>query len=249
MIARITFIVLISVSHCFAWTLPMTDLQGWQTRKLSIYVNPTDCSVSEEELYATIDAALKVWNHIPTADIFLQRAPEASSNTVEDFFNGKAHDLPLILCDSNFAANRNGDPNRVPAATRMGPGPTLSYAAILLNTQFGAADNIANLLKVRPRLLSLAIAHETGHLLGLGHSQSKNALMYYSLDGKKDLALSQDDRDGVSFLYPKNDFSSGAFGCASIHSPRFARESFWWFLFFSLLMGIGAVVGRQLECA
>ena len=46
------------------------------------------------------------------------------------------------------------------------------------------------------------IAHEIGHAFGLGHSEYKESLMYYSISGKYQKWLGEDDVDGVSYLYP-----------------------------------------------
>ncbi|GMI67040.1 hypothetical protein like AT1G24140 [Hibiscus trionum] len=47
-----------------------------------------------------------------------------------------------------------------------------------------------------------AVVHEVGHVLGLGHSQSPDAVMYHVLDyGRIKRNLSQDDITGLQNLY------------------------------------------------
>uniref|UniRef100_A0A803MBT5 Peptidase metallopeptidase domain-containing protein n=1 Tax=Chenopodium quinoa TaxID=63459 RepID=A0A803MBT5_CHEQI len=50
--------------------------------------------------------------------------------------------------------------------------------------------------------LNSAVLHEIGHLLGLGHSQDKNAVMFATIDhGVKKRELQQDDVEGIQTLY------------------------------------------------
>ena len=56
-----------------------------------------------------------------------------------------------------------------------------------------------------------------GHTLGLGHSQDLNALMYYDESLKQNLALAQDDIDGITYLYPRNELGNDkTMGCSTV---------------------------------
>ncbi|HEY8269938.1 MAG TPA: matrixin family metalloprotease [Pseudobdellovibrionaceae bacterium] len=70
----------------------------------------------------------------------------------------------------------------------------------------------ANISNFDHTVLKIILAHEIGHLLGLGHSASTKALMYYDASAKTSLSLSQDDIDGISYLYPSDEMSSGKYG-------------------------------------
>jgi hypothetical protein len=78
----------------------------------------------------------------------------------------------------------------------------INYGYIVLNVQEGAAANISNIDSERVKAI---IAHEIGHVLGLGHSEDTAALMYYDVTAKKELSLAQDDVDGFTYLYPRDE--------------------------------------------
>ncbi|MBI4404465.1 MAG: matrixin family metalloprotease [Deltaproteobacteria bacterium] len=215
------------------WTLLDSSLKGWEQNPLSVRMNYTECTISRTVLDRIIDDSFALWNAAPTAKIKLERSSEESTTTPDQFLARSATDSPLILCDASFGSHLSTDPDQVPAATWIPtPVTTLDYGAILLNGQAGRAAEISQLSEAE---LFVVIAHELGHLLGLGHSQDSAALMYYSINGKTKAVLSQDDLDGLTYVYPRNELSSGPFGCAAVHtSDNDSRLS--WFLPWVLLL-------------
>lgn len=223
-----------------AWTLGGSGLKGWQTRALTINVNPSNCPISASTLDSVIDSALGVWNGIATANLTLTRSSVDSTTTPAQFIAGTATDAPLILCDTTFQTDLSVDPSGVPAATKLGSDNPVDYGAVILNAQAGTAAEISNF---DTGVLTLILAHEIGHLLGLGHSSLSNALMYYSVANKTVAVLTQDDRDGISYLYPRNEFQDGAFGCAAVHRPVTKARVFP-FIWFTLMLGLGYALVR-----
>ena len=66
-------------------------------------------------------------------------------------------------------------------------------------------------------VVKIVLAHEMGHLLGLGHSADTKALMYYDASAKTTLGLAKDDYDGITYLYPRDEIGKDKmFGCAAI---------------------------------
>jgi len=226
----------------WSWTLISSNLQGWTTRELTIYYNPTDCTISEADLTGVIDEAIAEWNEIPTASLRLTRAETPVTVTPTEYLAGTVTTVPVIFCDANFATNQQADADRIPAATRLGTGSPIQYGGIALNAQAGAEVEISQLTHDR---LVITLAHEIGHVLGLGHSSVPEALMYYSIGEKPSAVITQDDRDGISYLYPRNEFTAGSFGCGAIHQPNTdLRPPFHFWL--TLLVGfLGARLARK----
>jgi len=226
----------------FAWTLGGSGISGWDTRELIIHYNPTGCPLPAGTLEATLDKAIAVWNQIPTAGITLSRAEKPSSTTAEELFSNTATDSPVVICDPDFATHAKANPDGVPAATQirvLDPShDNIDYGGTALNAEQGTRAEISRLTSDQ---LTVALAHELGHILGLGHSGLPQALMYYSLDGKSGPELNQDDKDGLSYLYPQNDFADGPFGCQAVH-PRGSPASLGWLFAFVLVQ---VVVGRR----
>ncbi len=222
----------------FAWTVEGDGIQGWQSRQLVINVNPSGCPISEDTLNEIVDSAIGIWNGIASSSLALERASTASTTTPAEFIAGTATDTPLILCDTAFQSDLSINPANIPAATKLGSHNPIDYGAVILNAQSGAGAEISNFDN---NLLTLILAHEIGHLLGLGHSSLQDALMYYSVANKTTVVLTQDDRDGISYLYPSDEFQTGAFGCAAVHSPVTKARVFpavWFLLMLVLSCGL-----------
>ena len=155
------------------------------------------------------------WNAVPTSALVLKRGEvldvdtsSATSFQDSDLIASIDSNSIFISCSDSieeFIEN----PRRIAGAGIIIP-PTLAEETkgmLLINSH---SESPVRFLS-HQKLLAL-IAHEVGHTLGLGHSNDSSALMYYSLDGngegpkKVQEKLSQDDYDGLSYLYPEDDF-------------------------------------------
>lgn len=223
-----------------AWSLAGSNIGGWPSGKVTIYYNAASCPISQDLLVALIDQAVSVWNAVPTSGLTLERG-SAVSETVQDYLAGKATLTPLVACDINFKNDNDADPDLVPAATRVtadGNG-NVSSAAVILNAQLGTFAEFSMLSTAEQ---SVAISHEMGHALGLGHSSSSQALMYYSIGDKSSPILTRDDMDGIAYLYPRSEFSAGPFGCGAVHGTRAPVSMGFVWVFLAGIYGIGRLL-------
>jgi len=193
--------------HAFAFTLVNTDpdFRGWDNPEILFNVNTTNCPASMD-IPSLITDAVKVWNNVATSRVKVSyNAPTSSTSTGNP---------TTVYCEPNFSSVTGADPNAVPAAALPTPsGHVIVSGVLYLNVSAGAA----NISVYNRDLLLVIIAHEVGHILGLGHSQDTNALMYYNAGAKTHLALAQDDIDGVSYLYPRDELGSDKImGCALV---------------------------------
>ncbi len=195
--------------HSQAFTLVLPDVRGWQVKELSFRTNYSACGdIAKADLDSAIDDALAVWNEVPTSFLRIKRGEETSE------VGAVNSSPPIIQCDNTNSDISVGEEDFVPGigfpAAQNGH---MVAGYLALNKNGGLAD-ISSTTQTKLRIV---IAHEVGHILGLGHTGHAPSLMYYSIGDKKYLRLSQDDVDGISFLYPRNELGGdGLFGCGSV---------------------------------
>jgi hypothetical protein len=201
----------------FGWTHVGNNIRGWNSNPVTFYVNSANCPISDSELSRIVDAAIETWNGVTDSRLVVQRAQ--STATVSDFLAGNVTQLPVILCDPDFATQvGSAGAAMIPAATFKTAADSSGYltsSGVLLNAQPEAGANIAFLSTGQTEL---TLAHEIGHALGLGHSSQSESLMYFSLGSKVQALLTEDDIDGIVHIYPRNEFGGGVMGCSAVHS-------------------------------
>lgn len=223
-----------------AWTLRSTGMGGWTGSTLTIHYNFTGCSMPSDELLSIIDGGIAIWNTSQNSGLRIVRDLNPSTGTAADIVAGTASPTPLIACDTGFSTNQTADGDFIPALTRLATtGGRVSFAGIVFNSEAGKQADIGGLSS---SAVSVAFTHELGHALGLGHSGDSQALMYYSISGKTVATLTQDDMDGMAYLYPRSEFSNGPYGCASAHRRASPRGAVW----LLLLIGLNWILGRWL---
>lgn len=179
--------------------------KGWASSNITIYVNTSNCPASVD-VVSIISDAIRVWNNVSTSSVSLSYGGTTTSTA--------ASNPPIVYCETNFSTVTGADNNSVPGAASVSTSNNQIVAGfIVLNVSTGNA-NIANKTTFE---LTTILAHEIGHLIGLGHSQTANALMYYTYSYKTSLNLAQDDVDGISYLYPSDELSKNKYaGCSLV---------------------------------
>jgi hypothetical protein len=173
-------------------------MNGWNTSELVFHLNPANCPGSTE---AMIDDALAMWNGVPTAAITLSRGE--TTDSIATVAAGLSADVPAIFClnDATFTA----DPDSIPGfatGSHVSSDQHVDYGYLVLNVR---PDGRASIERLDDQLVKVVVAHEVGHVLGLGHSANKGALMYYDATAKTTASLAQDDVDGLTYLYPRDE--------------------------------------------
>ncbi len=206
---------LLVVFHAEAFTLNgSSSLIGWEQEELSIAYNTTLCASQGDRIVGAFDSATEIWNGVNTAGIKLSRGP-TSTTTSGTAYNRGALDPPVLICDSSLGTTVGTSTNNIAGVgiglSRDG-GLQINYGYLLLNATSGEAGDVARLSDTT---LNVVVAHELGHVLGLGHTDDKTALMYFNASDKKTTSLGQDDRDGITYLYPRGELLGGStpFGC------------------------------------
>jgi hypothetical protein len=209
-------VILFSFLFCTGFTLVKTDstLKGWNAKTLTFTLNTANCPSNVLEL---INPAMALWNNVVSINLKVVKGNDTST-TVAQLQAGTATDTPTIACDPNFSTTIGTSADSIPGVayvTSPATGGHISYAYLLLNVESGSGANISS---YNADLVKVIIAHEIGHVLGLGHSADPNALMYYDASAKTTLGLAQDDIDGITYLYYRDELSSDTMfgGCGLV---------------------------------
>lgn len=220
---------LLMSSPVFGFTLTSTTnpgFKGWADANISFQINASNCPAGAD-VNGVINSALAIWNNVASSRVKLSVAGSTTSTTSSN---------PItVYCETNYEVVLG-----MPGANAGSPGaavglPTTGDYFTSGTLYLNASSGNANIANYSSALLSVILAHEIGHLLGLGHSQDLNALMYYNASLKTTLGLAQDDIDGVTYLYPRNELSGDKpLGCALVKDSR--PPSTRGFLTFTILM-------------
>ncbi len=218
-------------------------LKGFQQSPVEVYLNPDLCPASIE---SDLKKAIDLWQSVPSSGLQLQYQglTATAASQLKDFSFPEAL---VVACSDDFG---NDHPNGCDSTCLdfvtavggfIGSGLSITKGLVIVNVNSGAQANMHNLGSAQRQLL---LAHELGHTLGLGHSSEPSALMYYNLGGKQRLALHQDDMDGISYLYPRDEFGSDPMlACGRVDmsggSPLGGTPPLWLFvLFLTLWIGL-----------
>jgi len=225
---------LMNSSHAFTLIYSAStqkSVVGWKKNTLAFDID-SSCASYMSTVQSAIQSAAELWNSVPSSALTISIGSTVSLPQAITTYLGSTADAgnPTVYCDSSFGTNFHTNNPGTPANTAAAsiPGYAGAYAIstdmkiqgalLVLNVQSGAAANISTLSST---LVHNVLTHEIGHILGLGHSANKNALMYYATGNGRETVLSKDDMDGISYLYPRNELSgSGLMGCNSIRDSR-----------------------------
>lgn len=203
---KIIFIFLFSTLSQ-AFTLNSTNnpnFKGWNTSEIEFAINASNCPANIN-ITSLMEDSFKVWNSVATSKLKLKVTGTTTSTTLSN---------PVtVYCETNFGSII-GDINSIPGAAQVSTSGNYAVAGLIT---LNASSGLANIANFNANILKITLAHEVGHILGLGHSHDRSALMYYDGSYYVNMSLGQDDVDGITYLYPRNELSGDkALGCALV---------------------------------
>lgn len=235
---QIAFLFFIFSGQAQAFTLVSPDnsnMKGWNNPSISLVVNLSNCPPHIDVVGIIKDAA-KIWNNVPTSRVSVSYEGPTTLSQISS--------PTVVYCEGNFQAVVGADQNYVPGAALADyMSGEITQGVLYLNVSAGTG-NIANFDRDK---LVIILAHEIGHIIGLGHSDSTASLMYYDASAKEHLALSQDDIDGVSYLYPRDEMAEDKMmGCGLVKNlPPPSGHSKWIYAMLLLPMIFGLLLRSQ----
>lgn len=181
-------------ANSYAFNLLTSNEANWNTDEVRVDFNTTGCPTSinlESDLERAFDIS---WNSIASSRLRLVKGAASTSTTPD---TGKI----LIRC----TAQGTTGPGGVTSISTLGE--DIVTGEITMNSDldwasFGGSEAVA-----------FVIGHELGHAIGFSHSDSEEAMMFFS--GIRE-TIASDDVDAATYLYPRNDISDGPFGCGTI---------------------------------
>ncbi|MFG1486784.1 matrixin family metalloprotease [Halobacteriovorax sp. RZ-1] len=200
-------------TYSFAFTINANIPIRFSNPEIRVDVADNACANitdSADEIMDMVEiAASEYWNKIATSSLHLKGGNiltvDADYTTEQICAAGEAgcvSQVPstntqiLIVCNSNNTVFTSTGILAVTLPNNLS-GTEIQGSVIGLNDIAGTRYND----QTRAQKIAL-FAHEIGHAFGLGHSSKESSLMYFrNLTGRE--TIGQDDWDGATYLYPK----------------------------------------------
>lgn len=209
--------ILFLTNELQAFTLMMANPPRYGVEEVFIDFTSDTCtntghSASDLHLMAE-EAVNEYWNKASTSRLILKKGNVTTVSSdglsLDSLASQAGQNKILIGCNDDVGSFAGGSVGAV-GGIKSSSGQVMG--AVLLNDHISSA--VPNLS--RSELVAL-MAHELGHALGIGHSTEEMAVMYYSIGGKIQEQMTQDDFDALSYLYPNEKKLLGLVGsCGTV---------------------------------
>ncbi|HET9651427.1 MAG TPA: DUF4214 domain-containing protein, partial [Usitatibacter sp.] len=172
---------------------------------------------SKAQADAIVTNAVSLWGNVPTATVSLQRGADlpvdVTTANYSNYFNNFSDGLNPVIYDTDGSI----------VDTLLGVGmknSVLGFAGSGYSTatcQFAEGRAVINgFLNVSDATMSVVLAHEVGHMIGLDHTQLDNAEglattnypLMYPIAYRSTVSLHEDDASAITALYPDTNVNS-----------------------------------------
>lgn len=242
---KIIFLVITLIlqlqGNAFTLSGNTSKLKGWKDDPLVYHLNPANCRA---DIRGIIQSSMDMWNSISSSKLKVELGSDSAA-TAANAVAGTAAETALIICDSAFGTTFTSDPDVSSGigSARYGSDLQIRRGYLVLNAQPGA---LASFNDLDANTAKIIMTHEIGHSLGLGHSSDASAIMHYTSGFKTEFTLSEDDINGINYLYPRDELSGDPFmgGCGLVKSNSSLPPSKQMLLFFVLFLMLSALWSR-----
>ena len=168
-----------------------------------------------------IQSSMDLWNSVSSSKLYLEQGAQTTS-TIAQAITRSAPEPIVIACDPAFGTTfPSMSPDDIIGVgyAFLNSESRVAKGTVVLNAESGS---LANFNTIDISIARVAMAHEIGHALGFGHSSDSAALMHYSFGYKEDFSLSEDDVNGINFLYARDELAGDEFmgGCGLIKTTK-----------------------------
>ncbi len=216
---KLFFSILLFSQGLYAFTIIHPGIKGFKGGSVKVHISPANCyngAVSD------IKDSIEFWNNAVHSNLEMKKGDNVSTSETDITSNNFSEQV-VIGCTADIdtltgAADAQDNILAFAKADDYVLGDKhIDKGYIILNVTPGGRADMTNLSK-GTRVAT--IAHELGHVLGLGHSSVKGSLMYFS-SSTSEARLHRDDIDGIRHLYPQNELDGDYFlGCGLIRMDK-----------------------------